>query len=231
MADLEGFFGPESSGQVDSASFEKFKERIKDARSQIKALKIGEKKQRAKEEKLIKILLSFVKNNKKKDLMILITRLLEQNIPAAFILSIVVLGNEEVKKNIEKENLLNEGVSEESKGNAELEERGGFALALFGEDKTLPIKLKAEIDDWLKKILNQALEYPYRVIKNAVDEEGSVKLPVTRLFGFVLRDFLKENGQDVIYEKVKEFSAFFMRGVMEKVRQKIESQKEIEEKK
>lgn len=65
MGDFESFAGFDSSEGVDPASFEKFKERIKAAAAQIKALKKGEQKQRKKEEKLIKILLKFVKSSKK----------------------------------------------------------------------------------------------------------------------------------------------------------------------
>ena len=91
MSDFEVFGGVEDTGGVDEASFEKFKERVKAAQAQIKALQKGEQKVRQKEEKLIKILLRFVKNHQKKDIMLLIARLLEQNIPPIFIRILVPL--------------------------------------------------------------------------------------------------------------------------------------------
>lgn len=229
MADLEGFFGSEGSEKVDPASFEKFKERIKAARAQIKALKIGEQKQKAKEEKLIKILLSFVKSQKKQDIMVLIARLLEQNIPAAFILSIVILGNEEIKKNVEKEHLLSTGVV--GKGDLDTEGEDDISLTVFDSDKSLPLKLRAEIDEWMKNILKQSLEYPHRVLKTVITGEGDIKLPVVQLTAFILRDFLKQNDQEAEYDKLKKFSEFFIKGIIKKVQQKVKDQKEIEEKK
>jgi len=62
MSEFEFFGGMGGADKMDPASFEKFKERLQAAAAQIAALKIGEQKQRKKEEKLIQILLKFVKD-------------------------------------------------------------------------------------------------------------------------------------------------------------------------
>ena len=221
MPDFEAFSGFESTGEVDSASYEKFKERIKAAAAQIKALKKGEQKQRQKEEKLIQILLKFVKNHQKQDIMLLIARLLEQNVPAAFILSIVLLGNEEMFKDAEGKGLLEAG--------KKLEEEGTKALSFFDKEKVLPLEVKIKIDSWMKNILAQALDYPHRVLKTVFDEDESLILPLVQLAAFILRDFLTSNKQEADYEKLKDFSEFFLSGFIKNVQEQVKSRKELEE--
>src|SRR3989338_7421407 len=97
---LESFIGYESGEPMSAASLEKLREKMKAAAAQIAAIKKEEKRRKQKEEELLKILLKFVKTSHKKDLVLLISRVLEQNIPANFILAIILLGNEEIQKEI-----------------------------------------------------------------------------------------------------------------------------------
>ncbi len=222
MGDFEAFTGFESSGGVDQASFEKFKERIKAAAAQIKALKQGEQKQRQKEEKLIKILLKFVKSSKKQDIMVLIARLLERNVPALFVLSIVMLGNEEFFDDEDGKKLLLEG--EKLKNEAD-----GKSLAFLDSDRVLPLEMKIEIDAWMKNVFMQATEEPHRVLKAVFDEDGMIILPLIQLSSFILRDFLEKHEQKANYSELKEFCEFFLAGTMKEVQQKIEETKELKE--
>ncbi|MFC1599800.1 hypothetical protein ACFL3T_02110 [Patescibacteria group bacterium] len=221
MSDFEIFGGVDDSGGVDEASFEKFKERIKAAQAQIKAIQKGEQKVRKKEEKLIKILLRFVKNHQKKDIMLLIARLLEQNIPSIFILSIVLLGNEDVLNEDESKTLLK--APEKSK---DIEE---MSLATMDKDQLLPVKLKVRIDDWLKSILSSALDNPHKLLQTALDSDKHVILPLVQLCAFILRDYLEKHKEEANYEDLKDFSQFFLSGIMEKVADKVLKQKELKD--
>ena len=95
---LESFLGLDGGEGMDEGAFEAFKEKMRAAAAQIAAIKKEEKKARKKEDELLKILLKFVKSSHNTELVLLISRCLEQNIPAHFILSIVVLGNEEIQR-------------------------------------------------------------------------------------------------------------------------------------
>lgn len=218
MSDFELFGGVEDTGKVDAASFEKFKERIKAAQAQIKALQKGEQKVRAKEEKLIKILTRFVKNHQKKDIMLLIARLLEENLPSIFILQIVLLGNEDVLEGDEK-NLLLSAVH--------LEAADTTAISKFDTSEILPLKLKIRIDEWVKHILSAALENPHKLLKTAYTQDDKIKLPLVQLCAFILRDYLEDNNEKAEYEGLKEFSTFFISGILQQVKQKLEKMKEI----
>lgn len=222
MGDFESFGGFESGKGVDAASFEKFKERIKAAAAQIKALKKSEQKQRKKEGKLIKILLRFVKTSKKQDIMVLIVRLLESNVPAVFILSIVMLGNEEYFDDAEGKKVLLEGDKLK-------DEDDGKTLAFFDRERVLPLEVKIKIDAWMKNVLSQALEHPHRLLKTVYDEDEVLILPLLQLSSFILRDYLEEHNQKPKYEILKEFSKFFLNGVMKEVEQKLKKTKELKE--
>ncbi len=221
MADFESFTGPEQGDQVDAASFEKFKERIKAASAQIKASQIQEQKQRKKESKLIAILLKFVKNQQKKDIMLLIAKLLEENVPPVFVLSIVMLGNDEIVKElqIEEQKQLKNPVPNNDPQNKTME--------IFDKEKVLPFEIRVEIDKWMGNILKYALESPKRLIKTIFDADDNLKLPLIQLTAFILRDFLESKNRKSDYEKLKEFSEFFLNGVMKQVKTHMEEQKEL----
>jgi hypothetical protein len=211
MADFESFAGPEQGDKVDAASFEKFKERIKAASAQIKAAKVQEQKKRKKEQNLIAILIKFVKGNQKKDIMLLIARLLEENLPPLLILSIVMLGHEDLVKEVELEG----------------EKTDNQALAFFEKEQVLPLEIKVEIDKWIKNVLTQALDNPKKLLKTVYDADENIKLPLIQLSSFILRDFLESKKQETDYEKLKEFSDFFLNGVLKQVKKQQETQKEL----
>jgi hypothetical protein len=220
MSDFETFGGVDASGQVDQASFEKFKERVKQASAQIKAAKAAEQKQRKKEDKLIKILLKFVKNKAKNDIMLLIAKLLEENLPPVFVLSIVLLGNEDILENDEERKMLSPPSKPEDVQNNQ-------SLSLFEESQTLPLEIKIAIDSWMKGILKQAGEFPKKLVKYAFDQEGNLKLPLVQLSAFILRDYLEKNKQETDYERLREFSDLFLNGVLKQIKTQVENQKEL----
>ncbi|MFC1656193.1 hypothetical protein ACFL3C_04960 [Patescibacteria group bacterium] len=222
MADFENFVGPEQGDQVDAAAFEKFKERVKAASAQIKASKIQEQKQRKKESKLIAILLKFVKTQQKKDIMLLIAKLLEENISPVFVLSVVMLGNDEIIKELEAED------QKQIEAPAPTNDPQNRALDIFDREKVLPLEIKLEIDKWMQNIMKYALETPKRLVQTVFDADENIKLPLIQLSAFVLRDFLESKKQETDYEKLKEFGDFFLNGVMKQVKKQVESQKELE---
>ena len=218
---LESFISLEGGEGMSEAAFEALKQRMKAASAQIAAIKKEEKKQKKKEDELIKVLLKFIQTSQKKELVLLISRCIEQNIPANFILSVVLLGNEDIQKDIGNYLMLNKSKSDDN------------ALTFFSEqDKALPLRLKVEIDHWIKNMLSQAQESPQKLIKTAyeiVEEDRKVKRVVPQLICFVLRDYLEQNAvDDEEYEKLFSFSEFVFKGILEKTQEFLENQKLID---
>ena len=216
---LESFINLDGGEGMSEAAFEALKQRMKAASAQIAAIKKEEKKQKKKEDELIKVLLKFIKTSHKTELVLLISRCIEQNIPANFILSVIVLGNEDIQKEIGNYLML------------KAKEDEGKSLIFFGgENKAMPLKLKIEIDRWIKNMLSQAQDRPQKLLKTAFeydDEEKILKNVLLQLASFVLRDFLEQNNEEEEYEKLISFSKFILKGILNKTEEFLENQKLI----
>lgn len=207
--------------------FEQFKEHMRAATAQLQALQKSEQKQRKGDQKLVKILLKFLKTSKKTDILLLVSRVLEQNVPANFVLSLIILGNEEMQKDAEMDlKMLPSGKKFDEAEQVE----AAKALTFFGTDeKVLSMKAKIEIDNWIKNMYEQAEEKPYKVVRTILDFEGNVKLIIVQLATFVLRDFLEENSLPAKYERLKEFVGLVLGKMMEDTKDKIQGTKELKE--
>lgn len=240
---LDSFVGFDQGEGMSEAAFEQFKERMKAASAQIAAIKKEEKKQKKKEDELLKILLKFVKTSQKRDLVLLISRVLEKNIPANFVLAIILLGNEDVQQQVGNFLML-EGTKEalekvqNAQDNAEKDDK---SLIFFKEDETLPLRVKIELDTWLKNLLYQAEEAPQKLLAKAYkiemieleresefdepkfEEKKSIHTSLIQLVAFVMRDYLEQNSLKEPYEKLKNFAKFALRGILTKTKENYEN--------
>lgn len=225
MSDFESFSPASASESYDPAAFERFKEQIKKNAAFMAAARKGEQKQKQKEDRLAKILLKFIQSNQKSGILLLAAKLLEENIPASFILSIIILGNEELKK--ETELALPQG---ETGGTTTSDAMPSeFSLMPKFENHALPLTLKAAIDDWGRGIFEAGSSAPFRVLETALSKEGVIKSAVVNCTAQVLGDFLEvSNAQpQPAYETLYSFCEFLMRGVMKQLQHQIENQKEL----
>lgn len=241
---LEEFQGFEQGDKMDAASFEKFKDRMKAASAQIQAIRKEEKKRKKKEDELVRILLKFIQNSNKKDLVLLISRALEKNIPANFILAVVLLGNEDIQKEV-GEYLMLPGMKDQIEASTNVQD--SMALALFGNDDSLPLKVRIEVDHWISNMLYQAAEAPTKLLFTAYDyvevdnqDEDSlfgdekkknlkkiITPQLTRLASHIIYDFLMQNGIEEDIVKLKEFSEFILKGILCKTKEDIDNRKEL----
>ena len=221
MSDLESFFSNDNRGEsMDPAAFERFKERMAAAAAQLKALQKQEQKQKKKEDELIKILLRFIQTGTKRDIMILVARLLEQNVPAAFIVSLLLISNEDIQKEL--------GIKLLPPGAIEAEKAHALTLPdhyLKGE--ILPLQIKIAIDAWAHEIVDRSQEYAHRVLETVLDHEKLIKLAVLQLAVFCLRDYLEDEGVRIDYELLKEFVALMLEGILKKVGEEFNNRKRI----
>ncbi len=231
---LESFIGLDGGEPMSAASLEKLRERMKAASAQIKQIKKEEKKAKKKEHDLLKILLKFVKSSHKTDLTLLISRAIEINVPANFIITVILLGNKEIQEEVGKMLMLNTATSDEK------------ALTFFGEDETLPLKIKIELDNWIKDMLAQSEEYPQKMIKTGYktdfielekeyefdeqkyEEKKSVQPALIKLVAFVVSDFLAQHSLPEPSAKTKEFAAFILKGILSKTEENLDQRNLLE---
>jgi len=253
MGDNEIFHFDESGSEGGSeASFEAFKEKIKKASAQIAGIKKEEKKHKKKEEKLVKLLEKFIKHSEKRELVILLTRALEQNIPADFLLSVILLSNEEVQEKA--------GDFLSLKAPEHPQESDEKALIFFGDDEELPLKARIELDNWIKAMLLQAEDSPHKLLKNAYDieyteikneepeeededeewyddyqrkkekkylEKKTLKVILVQLLSFIIRDYFEQNRIEHEYEKIRELSEFIIKGILARTKENLDNRKTI----
>jgi hypothetical protein len=225
MSDAEVFSGMDASQEgFDPAAFERFKERMKAASAQLKAIQAGEQKQKKKEDELIKILLKFIKSGKKKDILMLVVKLLEENIPAAFVVSLLLISNPDMQEELGIK-LLPEGPRHNIPEDSDMTTLPDHYL----RESVLPLKIKVAIDAWLNEITKRSAENAHKIIATVLDPDGIIKLPVTQLAVFSLRDFLEAENTPAEYDKLKDFMDLMLEGIIKKIRQEMEDRKLIKE--
>lgn len=233
------FFQPAEGGEAyDPAAFERFKDQIKKNAAFMARAKRDEQRQKIKEDRLVTLLLKFIKNNQRSAILLLAARMLQENIPASFILPIIILGNDEVAEELKKEMqtddsaLLEGPAASGPKGESSIphapEQAGEFSLATQFGNASLPLKIKAEVDAWGKGIWQAGSAVPFRVLETALDTGGNVKKIVIDSAANVLSDFVDDQkGPQFPYDTYFAFCEFFMQGIMKRLREQIENQKEL----
>ena len=233
MSDFESFSPGSASESYDPAAFERFKEQIKKNAAFMAAARKGEQKQKVKEDRLAKILLKFIQSNQKSGILLLAAKLLEENISASFILSIIILGNEDLKKETELSLPQAEGAVEAKPAVRQSASADSipseFSLMTKFENHALPLTLKAAIDKWGRGIFEAGSAAPFRVLETALNKEGNIKNVVVDCTANVLGDFMETSNARPIpaYETLYSFCEFLMKGVMKQLQKQIENQKEL----
>lgn len=184
---FSGFDSPEQSGDVEA--YERLQEKMRENRRHIQALQKREKKQKQQEEKLIQILLRFIRSKKHADLVALIARLLEENIPASFIVSIILLGQEDIQKEI--------GIS--LKVQSEREELATAEKTIEPRKTTnapsyisgsLPYAVRLEIELWGRNMFEAARGYATRMLAKGCLPTGEPKSIIIDTATYVLDEYL-----------------------------------------
>lgn len=223
------FFNPSEGGEsYDPAAFERFKDQMKKSAAFMAAARKGEQKQKQKEDRLAKILLRFIQTNQKSDIVMLAARLLEENIPASVILAIIILGNEELKEEV-KQNvpLLEVADAPPAETSPTAHE---FSLMNRFSDSSLPLKIKAEIDEWGKGIFEAASASPFRVLETALGADGNVKKIVIACAANVLSSFMESQQTELKadYEAFLSFCELLVQAIMKKIKEQVSNQKELQ---
>lgn len=229
MSDFESFLGlDENEGGASPEAIEHMREQMKKASAAIQASKKKEAKQKKKEGKLADLLVKLIKGGTKQDVLNLIIQLLQENVPAAFILALLVLSNEEIKKEAKKElklehyddpekKLLKGEKIDLSKEEKKIFRKKESELEDLEGSKTLPPSMLKDINEWGEMILAAGLSIPHKTLGTVLDKEKKIKAPVVQLTAFSLRDYFEIHGIEKPYNDLWEFSAAMLRSIMTKL--------------
>lgn len=220
------FFMPSEAGEsYDPAAFERFKQQVQANAAFVAALRKGEQRQKQKEDRLFQILLKFIQSNQKSNIVMLVTRLLEENIPASVILAIIVLGNEQLQKEVDES--VPQLVAGESV-QASTQKNPTMSITETLSDSSIPLRAKIAIDQWVSGIWETSSAIPFRVLETVLDKAGDVKKVVIACSANVLNDYM-ESMPEVKgdYEVYMKFCEFLLRGIITNLKKQIENQKEL----
>jgi hypothetical protein len=189
---------------------------MKAAAAQIQAIRAGEQKQKKKEDELAKILSDFIKSLRQDSdyagFIEHISKLLALNLPAAFIL-VLIINN---FPHLEAQTGLKMLSFEEASKAGVLE--SPTLPDLYMAEKTLPLGLKIAIDAWIQEISRVALDNRHRILERGLDRAQKVLPEIVDLMAFSLAFYLEKNGHPIDTEFAATFSRYCLSGIMEQVK-------------
>lgn len=245
MSDLESFGGLDGGEGLDPAALERFNEQMRENAAHIAALQKAQAAQKQQEDKLVKILLKFIQTSSKTELVVLVTELLAQNVPAGFILSVIVLGNDDIqeeagiKLSLPEEDMrrleMVQAISEaEAVNTTQGSANTSTGLVKFNQDfSTLPLKVRIAIDLWSKSILaagmgnpNKVLDSVYmpgmRYVSEAHEGEMPIKDVVVKTAVFVVYEFMYANNVEGSRAEIYDFCLVLLKGILQKIEESIQ---------
>lgn len=242
MSDLESFGALDGGEGLDPAALERFNEQMRENAAHIAALQKAQAAQKQQEDKLVKILLKFIQTSQKKELVVLVTQLLEQNVPAGFILSLIVLGNEDIqeeagiKLSLPEEDMLRLTALENAKKTDIHGAASNMSTGIipFNSDfSTLPLKVRIAIDLWSKNILAAGLGNPNKVLDSVYlpgmrgesatpDGEIHIKDIVVKTAVFVVYEFMQSNRVEGKRSEIYDFCLLLLKGILQKIEESLQ---------
>lgn len=229
FGDLEQFGGGSDQGGegMSEAAREAFREQQRAASQQLRALQKGEQKKKKKEDKLAKIITELLqKKSKRSDLAMAAAEVLALNVPPAFVLSAILLGDQESQKE------LSMTIVEDDKGLAtenqpdlsDLITLSGNDLSyMMTDDESQTTNLHSELVPWSQMMYVQAKNDPIRMLQNGkVEEEDRVQPVIIELMMLTQRYFLEDRGLLLPADNLRTLSEIIMRKIFEKIQANVD---------
>ncbi len=208
MADAQEQFIPTENipegGGVSEAAREQLAEEVRKAASQQKQDLKDEKRAKKKDNKLADIIRAFI-HAKDDRMSLLISRLIQNNVPVTFVLGILALNYPEIDEILEKQLSFEEAVNKE--------------LAISKESEltnTLPEEAMQKIDEWGNKLFKNASVNPMKHIRTLAKADG-VDLSAIQLTSFMFQDFLKKLGIEKDFAEIQGLSDAFLKTILQKL--------------
>ncbi len=250
MNGLDSFFGlDQPEGAISAEKVREYKARMQRNQKAMAAARQQEQRQKKKEDNLAAILLRFIQTNQRGDVTALVSRCLEDNMPAVFILAVLMLGNEALQKELgiqleahsdspkalgsSPDSLKSAVEAQETLESLENPETKG-AMVVFGQSNhAFPLKMRMTVDLWGKNIWEAISPIPERMFKTACirsdnpEADPQPKEIVTQLAGMVLRDYFHDNHFEAPPETLNRFSIFLITGLFKRLKDQVANQQQL----
>lgn len=208
---LESFFGledSESSGNAEAS--EKFREQMRKNAKAIKAMSGHQKQQKDKEDRLAKILVRFMQDQNKGDLVFLVVKLLQANVPGSFILAILSIASGDLEKELQ-----------ESFKTLKTSQEGEVEISVpqhLPEMAQMPAHLRKDLNAWGESILRAGLMLPGKTLETVLTPDQKLKSIVLDLIDYSLEEYFKRHDLDFSQSNVRQFALLSIQSVLIKLR-------------
>lgn len=207
--DLESFRpSDDGTNKVSEQAAEAFREQMRKASAQMKALQKGEQKKKKKEDRLAKIISEFLKKKTKTDLVLLAAQVLAESIPPNFVLGMLILSDRE-------------SLEEGHKILAE-EGRRLQPFQLDEEERDLIPEANGEIVDWVNLMGEYGAQEGLKLLENIKNQDGKLKYILVEFMTAVLEDYFQEKNMSFDRENLKNFTIHILRKVVAEIQQNLE---------
>ena len=213
---LESFFGLDTEGSGASAEArEQFQEQMRESAKAIKNMSANQAAQKKQEDKLAKILMRFMKDPAKSDIVFLVVKLLQENVPGMFILAVLSISDPEMEKEIMKEFDRGE-VPEDS------------ALATVPGEAFIPDEIKRELNAWGNGILDSGMKLPGKTLETVLTPDQKLKSLILDLLQFSLEEYFQRHGLDFSEDKIRQVALLSIQTVLLRLREASKEKTDIE---
>lgn len=202
---LESFFGLDAEGQGASAeSREKFQEQMRESARAVKNMGAHQTAQKKKENRLAQLLMRLIRDASRTDIVFLVVKLLQENVPGPFILAMLSIADTEMEKEL---------LEEFKKGNPE-----ESALSTLPGETFIPDEIKLELNAWGDAILQAGSMMPGKTLETVLNPEQKLKSLVLDLLQFALEEYFKRHGLDFSEDKIRQVALLSIQTVLIKLR-------------
>ncbi|MDP3976341.1 MAG: hypothetical protein Q8P95_05510 [bacterium] len=208
----EGQSPDEGSGggvKVSEAAAEAAAEDRRQARQAVKKQRGEEKKVKKREYKLAGIIEQFLRGKSRDDkLALLISRLVERNVPVSIVLAVLSLNYQEAIADLEDYLDEEAGIlSDEEMDAVSAESR---EIVQFGRE------MSQALSEWTKRIFTHASFRPMKAVLTLAHHHG-VDHGMVQLTALMIQHYFQGIGQEVEFERMKEFSELFWKDALKRL--------------
>ncbi len=210
MSFSEGFDGGSEGGaEVSQEAVEKFREQSRKAAAQAKKDHQREEKKKGQDDVLVGIILQFLRTPKYSGFFLLISRLLEKNVPSDFILSVLALIHKESAQVLDAKNI---------------------AIKKAPDQKSVfPPEISKPLASWNTLIFSVSSAEPHRVLETVLDQDWNIDANLVQFFSLVLKEFFHFKKFETPFENISGFAHTFLTNLSSSLEAQIQNQKKLAE--
>lgn len=201
---LESFFGLDTQGPGSAESQEQFQEQMRESARAIAGMTAHQAAQKKKEDKLATLLIRLMRDSGKSDILFLVVKLLEENVPGAFILAILSIADNEMEKEL---------IANFSVGKAD-----ESALSTIQGGDLIPDEIKHQLNAWGESILSAGMMMPNKTLQTVLTPDQKLKSLILDLLQFSLEEYFPKHGLDFSEDKIRQVALLSIQSVLLQLR-------------